>query len=68
MTCSSVARGGAGGGGGARASPIGLKSMQNSMFLVLLRPIFTPKMKTAPTQRDLGAEVVEDLPLFGPEE
>ena len=24
-------------------------------------------MKTAP-QRDLGAEVVKDLPLFGPEE
>ena len=39
----------------------------NSPFLVLLRLIFAPKMKTAPPQRDLGAEVVKDLPLFGPE-
>ena len=28
--------------------PIGLKSMQNTTFLVLLRPIFAPKMKIAP--------------------
>ena len=62
-TCS-VARGE---GGGAQASPIGLKNMQKSTFLVLLRPIFAPKMKTAPPQRDLGAEVVKDLALFGPE-
>ena len=34
-------------GGGARASPIGLKSMQNTTFLVLLKPIFAPKMKIA---------------------
>ena len=27
--------------------PIGLKSMQNNLFLVLLRPIFAKKMKTA---------------------
>ena len=40
--------------------------MQNSTFLVLLRPIFASKMKTA-SQRDSGAEVVKDLPLFGPE-
>ena len=46
---------------------IGLKSMQNSTFLVLLRLIFAPKMKTAPLQRDLEAEVVKDLPLFGTE-
>ena len=39
--------------------------MQNSSFLVLLRPIFGPKMKTI--QRDWGAEVVKDLLLFGPE-
>ena len=44
---SSVARGGE--EGGATAPLNGLKSMQNSMFLVLLRPIFAPKMKTAPT-------------------
>ena len=42
---SSVARGEAGGGGRA---PIGLKSMQNITFLVLLRPIFAPKMKITP--------------------
>ena len=41
--------------------PMGLKSMQNSTFFLLLMPIFAPKMKTAP-QRDLGAEVVKDLP------
>ena len=35
-------------GGGARAYPIGLKSMQNSTFFVLLRPIFAPKLKIAP--------------------
>ena len=33
---------------GARDSPIGLKSMQNHSFLVLLRPIFAQKMKTSP--------------------
>ena len=32
--------------------------MQNRTFLVLLRPILAQKMKTAPPQRDLGAEVV----------
>ena len=36
----SVARGGS-------SSPIGLKSLQNSTFLVLLRPSFAPKIKTA---------------------
>ena len=66
---SSVARG----GGWAVAfgvviySSIGLKSIQNSTFLVLVRPIFAPKMKTAPPQRDWGAEVVKNLLLFGPE-
>ena len=40
---SSVAREGAGG----LETPIGLKSMQNNKFLVLLRLIFAPKMKTA---------------------
>ena len=58
---SSVAR-----GGGATVSSIGLKSMQNSTFLVLLRPIFAPKIITV-SQRDWGAEVVKDLLLFGPE-
>ena len=33
---------------GGLEPPIGLKSMQNSTFLVLLRPNFAPKMKTAP--------------------
>ena len=42
---SSVARGGAGGGS---SSPIGLWSMQNRTFLVLLRPIFCEKLKIAP--------------------
>ena len=56
---SSVARGGL-------YPYISLKSMQNSTFLVLLRPIFAPKRKTAP-QRDRGAEIVKDLLLFGPE-
>ena len=51
---SSVAR-----GGWAMAPPIGLKSIQNSTFLVLLRPIFAPKMKTALPPKDLL--------LFGPE-
>ena len=43
---SSVAKGG-GGSGGLPLPPIGLKSMQNNLFLVLLRPIFAKKMKTA---------------------
>ena len=46
QSISSVTRGEE--GGGTRASLIGLKSMQNSTFLVLLRPIFAPKIKTAP--------------------
>ena len=41
---SSVARG----AGRVRAPPIGLWSMQNRTFLVLLRPIFGEKLKTAP--------------------
>ena len=50
------------GGGGARAPfPIGLKSMQNRMFLVLLMPIFAPKLKIA-AQRELGAEVMKKMP------
>ena len=32
----------------ARAPSISLKTMQNTTFLVLLRPIFSPKMKIAP--------------------
>ena len=46
---------------------IGRKSMQNRTFLVLLRPIFAEKMKTAPPpppRRDLSAEIVKELPLF----
>ena len=41
QTSSSVAAGGL-------SPPIGLKSMQNTTFLVLLRRIFAPKMKIAP--------------------
>ena len=52
--------------GGGYSPPIGLKCMQNTTFLVLLRSIFAPKTKTAP-QRDWGAKVVKDLSLFGPE-
>ena len=40
---SSVARGGA-----AAPHPIALKSMQNTPFLALLRPIFALKTKIAP--------------------
>ena len=53
--------------GGAVAYSIGLKSEQNTTFLVLLRPIFAPKMKIAPLQRDWRVEVVKDLLLLGPE-
>ena len=39
------------GGGGAWAPPpLGLKSIQNRTFLVLLRPIFAQKIKTAPPE------------------
>ena len=34
--------------GGAGALPIGLKSMQNTLFSALLRPIFALKTKIAP--------------------
>ena len=46
-----------GGGGGARAPPLACE-VQNRTFLVLLRPIFCEKLKTAP-QRKLGAKVVK---------
>ena len=45
---------------GGLEPPIGLQSMQNRTFLVLLRPSFGEKMKTAP-QRKLGAKVVTEL-------
>ena len=45
---SSVARGG---GGGGSSPPIGLWSMHNRMFFVLLRPIFCGKWKIAPPIR-----------------
>ena len=47
---SSVARGGGGAAGGS-SPPIGLWSMQNRMFFVLLRPIFWKKWKIAPPIR-----------------
>ena len=37
-----------GGGGGGLEPPIGLWSMQNRTFLLLFRPIFGEKLKTAP--------------------
>ena len=46
-----VGGGGGGGGGGAWAPLIGLWSMQNRMFFVLLRPIFWEKWKIAPPIR-----------------
>ena len=52
---SSVARGGGGG-----LEPIGLKSMQNRTFLVLLQLIFAQKMKTAPP-KGFGEKVVKEL-------
>ena len=44
--CSSVAR-----GKGGSSPTVGLKSMQNSTFLVLLRPIFAPHMRTVPPSK-----------------
>ena len=46
VAASSVARGGAGG----LEPPIGLKSMQSTLFLARLRPIFALKTKIAPPQ------------------
>ena len=43
--------------------PIGLKSMQNSTFLVVLRPIFAPKMKTA-SLTEMGSRSCEGLPVI----
>ena len=56
LNASSVARGGA---GGARASPIGLWNMQNRTFLVLLRPSFGEKLKTAPPPKEIGCRSCE---------
>ena len=53
---SSVAKG----GGGGLEPPIGLKSTQIRTFLVLLRPIFAQKMKTA-FPKGFGEEAVKDL-------
>ena len=36
--------------------------MQNRTFLVLLRPIFAQKMKTALPPKGFGEEVVKELP------
>ena len=56
---SSVARGG-GGRGRARAFPIGLWSMESLTFLVLLRPIFGEKLKTAPPPpKEIGCRSCE---------
>ena len=50
---SSVAR------GGARAPPIGLWSMQNRTFLVLLRPTFGEKLKIAPHRKTASPPTFE---------
>ena len=42
------------GGGGAQTSPIGPKSMQNSVFLALWRLIFALKTKKAPPKGNWG--------------
>ena len=47
-------------GGGGSSPPIGLKSMQNSTIFVLLKPIFAPKMKTAPP-KGFGSRSCEEL-------
>ena len=39
--------------------PIGLRSMQNRTFLVLLRPIFGEKLKTAPPLKEIGCRSCE---------
>ena len=57
---SSVARGAR----GTRAPPIALKNKQNSAFLVLLRPIFAPKMKTAPPPKEFGSRSCEGLAVI----
>ena len=64
-TISNVARRGGGGGGGGYSFPIRLKSMQSSTFLVLLRPIFAPKLKTAPLKGIGRAEVAKYLQQSG---
>ena len=52
MCCGDISSGARGGAGGARAPPIGLWSMQNRMYFVLLRPIFCEKWKIAPPIRN----------------
>ena len=58
LTCSCVAR-----GGRAITYPTGLKRMQNNTFLVLLRPSFAPKMKTAPPT-GLGSRKCKELAVI----
>ena len=53
---SSVARGG-----------VGLRSMQNRTFLVLLRPIFGEKLKTAPPPKEIGCRSCEVHVVIQPE-
>ena len=62
LKCSSVARGGA---GGARASSIGLGSMQNRMFFVLLRPILCEIWKIAPPFENSPPQTSEFAKLDG---
>ena len=56
---------GGGGGGGEGLEPfIGLESMQNSTFFVLLRPIFAPKMKIAPPNTGFGSTSCKELAVI----
>ena len=43
-----------------------LKSMQNSNVFSAFQADFCSKHKNSLPQRDLGAEVLKDLPSFGP--
>ena len=47
--------------------PIGLWSMQNRTFLVLLRPIFGEKLKTAPPPKEIGCRSCEVHVVIWPE-
>ena len=63
-TCSSVARAGGGGAIGVIALPIGLESMQNSMFLAVLRLIFDLKTKIALPPNEIGVKAGEDREMI----
>ena len=61
---SSVARGGARRGLGGLEPPIGLKSMQNSLFLSVLSLIFGPKTKIAPPQKVIEVKLGKEAEML----